>query len=102
MNPTGETNFSVTCWPRRRSTAFGQEIRPGQFGLVIRFDPVDMMITQAPFPTGTADFVRWCRQLSRAAGQVATQVENAASAPRHYADDETAHGDRVDGGDPQW
>jgi voltage-gated potassium channel Kch len=96
------TNYTVTCWPGRHGTSFGQEIRPGQVGLVIRFDPVDMVITQAPFPTGAADFVRWCRQLSRAAGQVASEVENAAAMPRHYADENNEQGHGAEGGEQSW
>lgn len=88
------SSFSVTCWPGRRSTAFVQEVRPGEFALVIQFDPVDTVVTQAPFPTGAADFVRWCRELSRAAGQIATRVEIAADLrrPRHYIDEPTEQG----------
>lgn len=96
------TNYTVTCWPGRRGTSFAHEVIPGQWGLVLRLDPVDMVITQAPFPTGAADFVRWCRQLSRAAGQIASEVENAAGMPRHYATEDTAHGDRTGGDDQQW
>lgn len=73
--------------------------------MVIRFDPVDMVITQAPFPAGSVDFVRWCRELSRAAGHVATQVENTAAgslAPRHYQDEQNAPGEQADGGERQW
>lgn len=88
MTNARQASYSVTCWPGRRSVSFPQEIRPGQWGLVLRLDPVDMVITQAPFPIGAEDFVRWCRQLSRAAGHLATEVENAttARAARHYAD----------------
>lgn len=104
MNPNGESNFSVTGWPGRRSASFGHEVRPGQWGLVLRLDPVDLLITQAPFPTGAADFVRWCRELSRAAGHVASQVENTTSpgAPRHYLDEPTAQDNQQDGGERGW
>jgi hypothetical protein len=99
------SNYSVTCWPGRRSQSFPHEIRPGQWVLVLHLDPVDTVITQAPFPTGAADFVRWCRELSRAAGQVATQVENTAAgstAPRHYLDEHNDPGEHTDGGEWQW
>lgn len=99
------SNYSVTCWPGRRSTSFPYEIRPGQWALVLNFDPVDTVITQAPFPNGAADFVRWLSELSRAAGQVATQMENRATgstAPRHYLNERKTPGDQPDSGERQW
>jgi hypothetical protein len=102
MNPG--SSFSVTAWPSRGSTAFPHETRPGEYGLVLRLGSVDIVIVQAPFPGGSVEFVRWCRQLSRAAGQVATVVENAAKMPRHYVADDTEPGnaDGGDGGEQQW
>jgi hypothetical protein len=85
--------------------SFPQEIRPGQWALVLRLDPVDTVITQPPFPTGAADFVQWCRELSRAAGHVATQMENtaaASTAPRHYLDEHKDPGEQADSGEQQW
>jgi hypothetical protein len=93
------SNFAVTAWPSRGSTAFPQEVRPGGYGLVLRLGPVDIVIVQAPLPDGSVEFVRWCRQVARAAGQVAAEVENAARAPRHYARGEYGHGEQISGGD---
>lgn len=100
-----ESSFSATCWPGARATAFPQEIRPGQWGLVLRLDPVDMVITQAPFPSGSTAFVQWCRHLSRVAGQVAAEVEQTmrdASMPRHYADEQPAQDGGTQEGDQGW
>jgi hypothetical protein len=69
---------------------------------VLRLDPVDTVITQAPFPTGAADFVRWCRELSRAAGHVATQVENTATGPRHHLAEHNDPGEQTDESERQW
>jgi hypothetical protein len=100
MNPG--SSFSVTCWPGPGSTAFPQEVRPGEYGLVLRLGPVDIVIMQAPFPDGSAEFVRWCRHLARAAGQVAAEVENAARAPRHYVREQLDQGDNTQGGEGGW
>lgn len=105
MTNTNQASYSVTCWPGARATAFLQEVRPGQWGLVLRLDPVDMVIVQAPFPTGSVEFVRWCRQLSRVAGQVASEVEQAArnaAMPRHYADEPGQDGTTQGGGEGGW
>jgi hypothetical protein len=50
-------------------------------------------------------FVQWCRHLSRVAGQVATQVEDmaqAASVPRHYADEQPEQDGGTQEGDQGW
>jgi hypothetical protein len=73
--------------------------------LVLRLGPVDMVIVQAPFPGGSVEFVRWCRQLSRVAGQVATEVEQTArnaTMPRHYADEQSEQDGNTQGGDGGW
>jgi hypothetical protein len=73
--------------------------------LVLRLGPVDMVIVQAPFPGGSGEFVRWCRQLSRVAGQVATEVEQTArnaTMPRHYADEQSEQDGNTQGGDGGW
>jgi hypothetical protein len=99
------SNFSVTAWPSRGSTAFVQEVRPGEYGLVLRLGPVDMVIVQAPFPGGSVEFVRWCRHLSLVAGQVAAEVEQAArnvAMPRHYADEQPEQDGGTQEGDQGW
>lgn len=98
-------NFSVTAWPSRGSTAFPHEARPGEYGLVLRLGTVDIVIVQAPFPGASIEFVRWCRQVARAAGQVATEVEQAARnarMPRHYADEQSDQDGDTQGGDGGW
>lgn len=81
MMPAQGANFSVTCWPGRRAWSSAREIGPGEWGLVVRLDPGDMAFTQAPFPTGATEFARWCRELSRAAGQVADAIESTTTSP---------------------
>jgi hypothetical protein len=97
-------NFSVTAWPSRGSTAFPQEVRPGEYGLVLRLGPIDIVIVQAPFPNGSVEFTRWCRHLSRVAGQVAGEVEQAGRMPRHYSDEQYGPGNEITGGgqDGDW
>jgi hypothetical protein len=73
--------------------------------LVLRLGPVDMVIVQAPFPTGAIEFVRWCRHLSRVAGQVAAEVEQTArnaTMPRHCADEQSDQDGDTQGGDRGW
>jgi hypothetical protein len=99
------SSFSVTCWPGPGSTSFPQEVRPGEYGLVLRLGPVDMVITQSPYQGGSNEFVRWCRHLSRAASQVATEVELRArgtTMPRHYADEPSGQDDNTQGGESGW
>jgi hypothetical protein len=105
-----DSNMSLTCWPGGRAASVAHEIRPGQWGLVLRLDPGDIVITQAPFPTGAVEFARWCRDLSRAAGQVADAVDTTTSAagetgtagrraPRHYVNEQRHE---RDGGERGW
>jgi hypothetical protein len=96
------SNFSVTAWPGPGSTAFPQEVRPGEYGLVLRLGSVDMVIVQAPFQPGAVEFVRWCRHLFLVAGQVAGAVEETArnaTMPRHYADEQDGN---TQGGEGGW
>lgn len=77
-------NFSVTCWPGRSAVSGAQEILPGQWGLVMHLDPVNMVITAAPFPGAQTELARWCRELSRETARLAAQLDpEGDSGPRH-------------------
>ena len=80
-------NFSITCWPGRSAVSGAQEIRPGQWGLVMHLDPVNMVITGAPFPGAQIELARWCRELSREATRLAARLDpEGETGPRHAVD----------------
>ena len=67
--------FSVTCWPGDLAAAWGGEIQPGALGLTLSLGSVDVVVIEAPGQDGRAKFARWCRQLSYAAAQLASELD---------------------------
>lgn len=67
--------FSVTCWPGDLAAAWGGEVQPGALGLTLSLGTVDVVIIEAPGPDGRNKFARWCRQLSYAAGRLASELD---------------------------
>jgi hypothetical protein len=106
MNPNGEINFSVTCWPGRQAASAMREVLPGQHSLVLFLDPVRLVVSQAPFPDGARELARWCRELSREAARLATLIDPDGDpappefgVPRHYL---VKKDPRFDEGDGAW
>lgn len=78
-------NFAVTCWPGRRAAAAMREGALRQRRLALFLDPLNLVISSAPFPDGEFELARWCRELSREAGRLAELLDpDGEPAPPEY------------------
>jgi hypothetical protein len=96
--------FGFSCWPGARSAASVVEVSPGRLGLSVHLDPIDWVLNIPPFPGGDRYMARFMRQMSRAAADLADQLEAMAEPAKHAASgpaDTSWFGDRnaLPGGD---
>ena len=77
MNPNTHNivAFGLTCWPGRAATASVYEISQGHPALSIYLDPISVLVTIPPTGHGHLEMARFCRQLTRSAGQLATALD---------------------------
>jgi hypothetical protein len=67
--------FNVTCTPGKDAVAGMVFVTPELPALVMYLDPVNMSIQLPPYLEGPAVLARFCRELSREAGQLAEHLE---------------------------
>lgn len=66
---------SMWCWPGPRSAAGMQEGPAGEPVLAVFLDPVNLVLTVPPFPTGATVTARFLRELARAAARMADELD---------------------------
>lgn len=71
-----EVPVSMWCWPGPRAAA-GVQVGPaGEHVLAVFLDPVNIVLTEPPFPTGAAEMARFLRELARAASRMAAELDS--------------------------
>ncbi|HEX5403571.1 MAG TPA: hypothetical protein VFX16_14870 [Pseudonocardiaceae bacterium] len=70
-----EVPVSMWCWPGPRAAAGAQEGPAGEPVLAVFLDPVNLVLTVPPFPTGPFVMAQFLRELARAAMRVATDLD---------------------------
>ena len=95
---TGELPFSMWGWPGPNATADIQLSDTGERILSIFLDPVNLMLTPAPFPNGPLLTARFYRQLARVCAQLSAELDptgepvRGPGAHRATPDDRTGRG----------
>lgn len=70
-----EIPVSMWCWPGPRAAASAQQGPTGQQLLTVFLDPVNLVLTVPPFPSGPLVMAAFLRELARAAGHLAGELE---------------------------
>jgi len=74
----------LICWPGPLATAcvigVGRGRTPDDAHLVLRMDPVDLMLTPSPQPHGVMTMARFLRELAQSATEMADWIDRAESA----------------------
>lgn len=99
-----EISVGMWCWPGPRAAAGVQEARPGEPVLALFLDPVNLVLSVPPFPDGPTRAATFLRELSRAAGAMADEIDPMPQPSRsggaHRAS--SVRGVRAGGGDESW
>ncbi len=75
-----EVPVSMWCWPGPRAAAGVQAGPAGEHLLAVFLDPMNIVLTVPPFPTGPAGMARFLRELARAAFSMAAELDPPARA----------------------
>lgn len=67
--------FTVTCQPGRHASATVRQVGPGWSSLVLQLDPGRVVIDMPPVSGGAALLAQFCRELSRAAIRIASDLD---------------------------
>jgi hypothetical protein len=90
-----EPSIRMMCWPGPRAAAGVQTTPSGQLVLAVFLDPMNIVVTAPPFPTGAVVTATFLRQLARSALSMAGQLDPMESPSRstgaHRADDTGMH-----------
>lgn len=70
-----ELPVSMWCWPGSRAAAGVQSTPGGELLLAVFLDPVNLVLTVPPFPQGAPVMAVFLRQLARAAGRMAAELD---------------------------
>ena len=84
MHDQSPPSFGVSGWPGRLSAAGVQQVAEGRYALAIYLDPIMLVLRTPPFPDGPRVMAQFCRELSRAAATLASELDpdgDPASAP---------------------
>lgn len=73
---------SLWCWTGAQATAGVQEGPAGLPVLAVYLDPVNLVLTVPPFPSGPIVMARFLRELSRASARMADELEPLIQRPR--------------------
>jgi hypothetical protein len=65
----------MMCWPGPRAAAGVQTTPSGQVVLAVFLDPMNIVVTVPPFPTGAVSTAVFLRQLARSALSMAGQLD---------------------------
>ena len=81
---TGKTGMLI-CWPGPLAMAavigVGPEHAPDDAHLVLRMDPLDLMLTPSPQPHGLMTMARFLRELAQSATEMADRIDPDKLAP---------------------
>lgn len=72
---SAEVPVTMWCWPGPRAAAGVQKAPAGDPVLAVFIDPVSLVLAVPPFPDGRVVMARFLRELSRAATQMATELD---------------------------
>ena len=70
-----EVPVSMWCWPGPRAAAGVQTGPAGEHMLAVFLDPVNIVLTVPPFPTGPLEMARFLREMARAASRMAAELD---------------------------